>query len=200
MRIDDPLQPFVSNGQTTPRDPERRAEQRFQTILRVGRVVTEHDEGLVRVKNISAQGANLCIGICVLLGEFLTLELAEDVQLTGRVVWTSGNECGLQFDRSIDCAELLATLAAYSANGIGRPVRLPVATTAVTRSEDDLCLANVSDVSQRGMKLNHDGSFSEGLSIMITLASGLERRGKVRWSKDNFASVMLQPLSADDLG
>ena len=201
MGIEHPEQSFVLETEPTPQSADRRAESRFQTVLRVGRVVSENDEGLVRVKNISDQGAHLRIRISVLLGDMLTLELAEDIKMTGRVVWTSGNDCGLQFDNSIDCAEMLAKLAASSEKGISRPVRLPVAATAVTRSENGLRLAQVSDVSQRGMKLSHDGSFTEGLSIKITLASGLERVGIVRWSKDNFAGVMfLHPLSADDLG
>jgi hypothetical protein len=192
---------FAPDGQITPHDPERRAVPRLQTVLRVGRVVAAHDEGLVRVTNISDQGAHLRIRLCVLAGEFLTLELAEDVRLAGRVVWTSGDECGVQFDRPIDCGALLSRLAASAAQGLARPVRLPVAALAVIRSENGLRLAKVSDVSQRGMKLSHDGSFTQGLNIKITLASGLERLGVVRWSKDNVAGIMLlQPLSADDLG
>jgi len=194
-------QSLVSESQSAQQDTDRREDRRFQTVLRIGRVVSEHDEGLVRIKNISDHGAHLRIHIAVLTGDMLTLELAEDIKMTGRVVWTSGDDCGLKFDKSIDSAEMLSKLAAFSEQGISRPVRLPVEATALTRSENGLRLAKVTDVSQRGMKLSHDGSFTEGLSIKITLPSGLERHGVVRWSRDNFAGVMLlQPLSADDLG
>lgn len=47
----------------------------------------------------------------------------------------------------------------------------------------------------------HDGSLTEGLNVKITLASGLDRCGIVRWVKDKVAGVMLlEPLSVEALG
>ena len=180
---------------------ERRAASRIQTVLRVARVIADHDEGLARVRNISDQGAQLRLQIPVLPGDTLVLELAEGLTMAGQVVWTSGDDCGLQFYENIDCADLLAMLADYSKRSKNRPVRLPVATSALTRSENGIRMAGIADVSQRGMKLRHDGSFTEGLQVEITLRSGLKRRGVVRWSKDNMAGVMLiEPFCAEDLG
>lgn len=191
----------ASNASDISQDADRRALPRVKTVLRVGRAIAETDHGLVRVKNISDQGAQLRLQIPVMLGDSLTLELAEGVTMSGRVVWTAGDNCGLKFGQSIDCEALLSNLATSSQQGSSRPIRLPVATSAVTRGENGVRLARVTDVSQRGMKLRHDGSFTEGLHVKITLPSGLERRGVVRWSKDNFAGVMLiEPFSAEELG
>ena len=181
------------------RDPKRRAASRIQTIMRIGRVVTDRDEGLARIRNISDQGVSLRLLIPVMLGDILALELGEGLTVTGQVVWTSGSDCGLRFDQDIDCGEMLTRLAASSVQG--RPMRLSVATPALTRGENGLRQIEITDVSQRGIKLKHDGSFTEGLKIKITLPSGRERLGVVRWSKDNFAGVLLlEPFSAEDLG
>lgn len=181
--------------------PDRRATARVQTVMRVGRAISDNDHGLARVRNISDDGVGLRLQIPVMLNDALTLELAEGVELSGRVVWTAGNDCGLKFDRSIDCAALLTDLARCAQQGSSRPIRLPVSISAVTRGENGIRLTHVSDISQRGMKLRNDGTFTEGLHVKVTLPSGLERRGVVRWSKDNFAGVMLtEPFSAEELG
>lgn len=194
-------QSHEAEGLETSQDSDRRGVCRIQTVFRVGRIIADQNEGLVRIRNISDQGARLRLQIPVMLGDTLTLELAEDVTMTGHVVWTSGDNCGLQFDRHIDCGELLAKLAVCSERGTSRPVRLPVATSAVTRGENGLRVAVVTDISQRGMKLRHDGSVTKGLHLKITLPSGLARCGVVRWSQGDIAGVMLlEPFSAEELG
>ena len=191
----------ASHDNEASQNSDRRAAPRVQTIMRVGRAISENDHGLARVRNISDDGVRLRLQIPVMLDDALTLELAEGVSLSGRVVWTDGDDCGLKFDRSIDCAALLADLAESAKQGTSRSLRLPVSISAVTRGENGIRLTQVSDISQRGMKLRNDGTFTEGLHVKVTLPSGLERRGVVRWSKDNFAGVMLtEPFSAEDLG
>lgn len=190
-----------ADGIETSRNSERRNAFRVQTVLRVGRVITNGDQGLVRVRNISDEGARLSLQIPVMLGEALTLELAENVQMTGHVVWTNGDNCGLKFDQHIDCGRLLASLAAFSEKATNRPIRIPVAKSAVTRGENGLRVAEVTDISQRGMKLRHDGSFAEGLHVKVTLPCGLARCGVVRWSEGDIAGLMLlEPFSAEELG
>lgn len=181
--------------------PERRSDTRVQTVFRVARVIAAADEGLARVRNMSDQGARLRMLMPLALSDSLTLEFADGWALSGQVVWKLGDEFGLQFDQPINCADLLAVLAAGTRCGSTRPVRLAVLTTALTRSERGLRCAKVADISQRGLKLVHNGSMSVGLQLKITLPSGLERRGIVRWTKNDMAGVMLlEPLSVEALG
>jgi hypothetical protein len=59
----------------------------------------------------------------------------------------------------------------------------------------------VHDISQRGMKIEHDGSFKEGLAVTVMVAPGVERRAYVRWVRDKFTGLMLtSPFSVEDLG
>lgn len=193
--------PHMPNQSESQQAPERRSTHRVQTVFRVARVITATDEGLVRVRNLSDLGARLRMLIALPLSDSLTLQLADTVELSGRVVWQEGHEFGLQFDHPISCSDLLATLAAGTRCGVIRPVRLPVATTALTRSERGLHRAEVIDISQRGLKLVHDGSMTEGMFIEVTLPSGLARRGVVRWTKGNVAGVMLlETMSVEALG
>ncbi|TPG14666.1 PilZ domain-containing protein [Sphingomonas koreensis] len=183
------------------RAKDRRSSPRLQTVLRVARVMTGTDQGFARVQNISDVGIGLQLHLPVLLGDALAVELADGVVINGRVVWTSGADCGLQLDQPIDSAALLVELAAQAKAGASRPLRLPVATPALTRSANGTRVVEVADVSQRGMKLRHDGSISDGLHVKITLPSGLKRSGVVRWSQDRIAGVLLlDPFSPEELG
>ena len=194
-------QPFNSAAIDTSQVSERRSNNRVKTVFRVARVITATDEGLARLRNISDQGARLRMLIPLPLWDVLIVQLTDGMELSGHVVWTEGDEFGLKFDHPISCADLLAILAAGARSGTTRPVRLPVATTVVTRSERGVRRAEVIDISQRGIKLTHDGSLTEGLHLKVTLPSGLDRLGIVRWTRDNMAGVMiLEPLSVEELG
>lgn len=190
--------PATTNAEAA---PDRRSAQRVHTVFRVARIVTDTDQGFARIQNISDDGVRLYTQLAVCLGDRLALELAEGVVISGRAVWANGPDCGLQLDERIDSSALLANLATQARKAAARPLRLKVATSALTRGPNGTHRVEVADVSQRGMKLKHDGSFAEGLEVKIRLPSGMERRGVVRWSQDNIAGVMfLEPFSTMDLG
>lgn len=201
MTITEPDQPFALEAIEASQPGERRSDERVQSVFRVARIIADADQGLARIRNMSDHGARLRVQIPVALSDNLTVEFADGVELVGQVVWNECGDSGLRFSHPIDCADLLASLAAGARSGATRPVRLPVATTALIRSERGLRCASIVDISQRGLKLVHDGSLTEGLNVKITLASGLDRCGIVRWVKDKVAGVMLlEPLSVEALG
>lgn len=201
MTIISPSPSFALDATVAPQPPDRRSDNRVQTVFRVARIIAASDQGLARIRNLSDHGARLRVSIPVAPTDILTVELADGVELVGQVVWNDSGEFGVQFGKPIDCAGLLATLAEGAKSGATRSVRLPVAATALVRSERGLRCARVVDISQRGLKLLHDGSLTEGAHVKITLLSGLDRRGIVRWAKDKMAGVMLlDPLSVEALG
>lgn len=187
-----PLQAAVS---------ERRSGQRLRTVYRVAHVETQDDHGLARIYNISDEGLGLKLHIPVMLGDAVTVRLTEDMSIEGRIVWTCGADCGLQLCDPIDSEALLQQIAAQANSASQRPLRIPLNKPAVARSEMGMRRIDVQDVSQNGMKVAHDGSFHQGLRVKVSLASGLERRGIVRWSRDGIAGlVLLEPFSASELG
>lgn len=201
MTITNPGQPFALDIMDAAQFPDRRSGDRVQTVFRVARIIAASDQGLARVKNISDHGARLRVPIPFAPSDILTVELADGVELVGQVLWKDSGEFGLKFNQPIDCADLLATLAAGARSGTTRPVRLPVATTALICSERGLRCAKILDISQRGLKLLNDGSLTQGLQVKVTLPSGFDRPGIVRWAKDKMAGVMLlEPLSVEALG
>lgn len=174
---------------------------RLRTVYRVARVRTRGDEGLARVHNLSDEGMMIELGFTVMLNDVVRVDLTDTVVLDGRVVWTNGARCGLKLNSPIDSAALLRNICAQQRSGKARPIRLPMGSTAVAASELGLKAVNILDVSQKGMKLAHDGSFRPGLTVKVTTDAGLERRGVVRWSQDGIAGVILtEPFTVAELG
>jgi len=170
-------------------------------MLSVGRATLNADHGLIPAKNVSDKGASPWPDIPLTLDDALTLELPDGGILVGRVVWTAGEDCGLTFDQSINFTALLTNPAVGSQHDAAHTVRLPSATSAVTRSANGTRFAMAPDASLHDMKSGRDGGFMEGLYVKITLPFGLERRGVVRWTKGNFAEVkIIAPLCAEKLG
>jgi len=183
------------------RSGERRQADRLHTVCRVGHVIAANDQGLARIRNISDWGLGLEVYMPVYLGDRLTIYLSEDLLVCGKVVWTNAPECGLQLDNEIDSRALLRELGAQATRTGSRALRIPLKKPAVVQSEAGSQLIDVRDVSQRGMKVAHDGSFREGLNVKILMASGLERQGVVRWSKGGLAGLMLlEPFCPSELG
>lgn len=100
MQITYSSQTHLPHEEFNAQDQDRRTQHRFQTVLRIGRVIAEceygRDEGLVRVRNISDQGAHLQLQIAVAVHDRLSLELTEGELIPGQVVWASGRDCGIK--------------------------------------------------------------------------------------------------------
>lgn len=180
---------------------DRRLGVRLRTVYRVAHIETPADNGLARIYNISDEGLGLKLHIPVMLGDMVTVRLTDDVAITGRVVWTCGADCGLQLSDPVDSEVLLRDLGAQARSAGQRALRMAVNKPAVARSEQGMRGITIQDVSQSGMKVAHDGSFYEGLPVKVSLPSGLERRGVVRWSREGIAGLMLlESFSTNDLG
>ncbi|MBN8816230.1 MAG: PilZ domain-containing protein [Sphingomonas sp.] len=180
---------------------DRRSASRIRTVYRVARVRARGDEGLARVHNLSDEGMMLELGFPVMLNDTVRIDLTETVSLEGKVIWTEGGRCGLKLRRPVDSADLLRQMCEEQRSGATRPLRLGMRRPAMTASEFGLKPVSVVDISQRGMKLAHDGSFRPGLAVKVTTDTGIERRGVVRWTRDDLAGVILtEPFTVAELG
>lgn len=173
---------------------DRRRSERLRTVYRIARVQVEDREGLAQIRNVSDEGMKIDLGLSVTLNQWVRIWLSDTVSLDGQVVWTHGAECGMKFAQPVDSSAILRDTAEESRHGEGRAPRVKTKMLAVVSSEQGIRPARVKDVSQRGMKLVHDGSFTPGLAVKVSLESGIERRGIVRWVKDEFAGLILTEM------
>lgn len=179
---------------------DRRAEQRLRTVFWIGKVTSDHDVGLWRIRDISDGGMMLETNVEVVPGECLTIALSDRLAVTGTVAWARDGRCGIRFDEPIACDAMFCELAAERRALKYRPPRLPVSRSAIAYCEHGLQVVRVVNISQHGIGLAHDGRLKVGTRLKLVLENGLERRGVVRWSIDGHSGLLLtDPFCATQL-
>jgi hypothetical protein len=86
----------------------RRRWQRFPTIRRLAVISNGRMQGLARVNNISDGGVCLTVAEKLPTNSSLTIRLADDIVLRGRIAWSRGTDCGVILDEKIDCRFILS--------------------------------------------------------------------------------------------
>jgi hypothetical protein len=182
-------------------EDERRRSARVRTVYRVVRVANREDEGLARLRNISDGGLKLQLRLALQLMDHVEVALSPNMAFGGKVVWLDGDSCGVRFDTPVNSLAALNATAHEARQCSARQPRLRTAMSAAVTSERGLRAVQVTDVSQNGMKLRHDGSFTPGLQVKVSLCSGTERRGVIRWVRDNYAGLaLIEPFTVEQLG
>ena len=178
-----------------PKWPSRRRDDRTNTAGRLVRVEHDQDEGLARCHNISNGGMAISAVIPLDLNDHVTITISL-TELSGRVVWLNGRNCGIAFDQPIDSAHVLQS---EPAGRILESARSPSPTTALRATlsyQGGASPAVVGPASARGVKAVNDGNFQPGLKVRVILDDGSEANGILDWRQDNIARVMLlEPLA-----
>lgn len=183
------------------REWERRGVDGALTVFRVVRVTYDGDEGLATCRNISDAGMKLDLSMPLALNDLVEVAFSPSISLSGHVVWRNGHECGIAFERKVDSAALLSSSAAEAQAHGARSPRLKSKMHATVVADGHSLRTLISDISQRGMKLTHDGQLYVGLQVKVLFGSGKAVAGVVRWSRGNDAGLyLLEPLSVMDLG
>lgn len=191
-----------SDRPATPRAAraERRDKPRIITLYRIARLSTDLDEGLCRVQNISDFGMGLTTELELCCGGSVRVMLSDTVALSGTVLWAESGQVGIRFAERVDAAAILQRLVSERLTGKHRQPRVPVNAVGFATAETGIQAVRVLNVSQKGMRVAHDGSFVPGLHVKILLENGIERRGVVRWSENATAGLqLLEPIRYQDL-
>lgn len=175
---------------------------RLSTANRIARIVTDTSAGLARIHRLSNSGPELSSALHLSIGKSIRLDLSETISTEATVMCRSEKRYKLLFDHDVNCEMLLRQLVAEARTSHSRPLRLNTPSLEASgESSIGLHCLKIDNISQRGLRMQHDGSFQEGLPLRIHLKNGRECRGLVRWSNDDFAGVQLiDLLSVDELG
>lgn len=179
---------------------ERRGAYRSLPLNNVVKIRRGSDEGLARCRNISETGINIETSVPISLMETVHVEITDGDFASARVVWTNGSQCGLSFDRDIDCADFLSCSAGRYPNR--RPPRLGSSIAAqVCLDGGERRATTISNISQRGMLISHEGDFTPGLAVKVILKDGTEKSAIVQWAESHFAGLyIMDEIGVADLG
>ncbi|MBN8818642.1 MAG: PilZ domain-containing protein [Sphingomonas sp.] len=170
---------------------ERRSGKRTKMLFKVGIVESAQSHSFCLIKEISNEGMRIVHSNELLPGDEVSVTLEDMTVLKGRIAWTKGRTSGIRLDEAIDCDRLLLQLSLERRSSFARALRLPIDIPVTVLSVNGRKEMIVRDISQRGLKVEHDGSFREGMLVHVILSDGRERPAVARWSKGHFAGLLL---------
>ena len=179
-----------------PQPPDRRSSERDIKILRVGTIVVDGRRELCMIRNISAGGVMAHVYSQLTPGQAVSIELKTSQPVSGRVVWTRGGNAGIQFDTSVDVAELLAAPQGVDNGWRPRTPRVEIDRMATLRVGARTCWVHARDISQSGVKIEAeaDDAPAAGEEVVITLEGFRPLPGVVRWAADGACGISFNGL------
>jgi hypothetical protein len=179
-----------------PQPPERRSSERDIKILRVGTIVVDGRRELCMIRNISAGGVMAHVYSQLTPGQAVSIELKTSQPVSGRVVWTRGGNAGIQFDTSVDVAELLAAPQGVDNGWRPRTPRVEIDRMATLRVGARTCWVHARDISQSGVKIEAeaDDAPAAGEEVVITLEGFRPLAGVVRWAANGACGISFNAL------
>jgi hypothetical protein len=189
----------VSLSTGVPRPAERREDERFSAMLRVGKLTDgSGSEQLIKVKNLSAGGVMAIVTRAPAVGEPVSIELSSE-RIPASVVWIRDDMAGFKFDQNVDLGELLA--GRKPRHGFRpRPPRLEIPCKASVRVGKTYYTVDVHDISLGGIKVEPIDEYCVGKKVVVAVESLRPAKGEVRWYSERRAGIVFeQPLDFGEL-
>ena len=169
---------IYSLAASAPRQPERRSDERYLTLLRVGAIVAAGQRELCLIRNISAGGMMIRAYSPLAVGTAVSVELKQGDPVSGIVQWVEDGLAGVTFDSPIDVVGLLAP------PGEGPRPRLPrieLDCMGWVRQDGDVLRARLVNVSQGGVRIETATDLTVGGDAVVTLPGLTPAAGVVKW-------------------
>lgn len=168
---------LYSLSEAPPAAPDRRAEDRYLSLFRVGTLNIGDRRELCLIRNVSAGGMMIRPYCEIESGTRLSVELKQGEPVEGIAQWVKDDCLGVTFDEPID---VLALLSAEDGPKPRMP-RIEIDGAASIRIEKDVYRARVENISQGGMKVECQADLPIGPEVIVSI-NGLEAfRAIVRW-------------------
>jgi hypothetical protein len=169
-----------------PARPDRRHDERYVSLLRVGALVMRGRRELCLIRNISAGGMMIRPYSPIMPGTQLSVELKHGEAVQGTAQWSDRGLVGVAFDEQID------VLALLSAPGDGPRPRMPridLDCSALLRRDGDVFRVRVVNISQGGICVKTDADLSVDSNVVVSLTGLHAAAGVVKWRDDTCYGV-----------
>jgi hypothetical protein len=182
---------LYSLSDRAPDPDERRDDERFLTLFRVGTVMINDRRELCLIKNISAGGMMIRPYCKLAIGDQVSVELKRGEQIAGSISWVRDDSAGIEFKDRIDVVDLLAT----SMEGPRpRMPRVEVRCIASVRQGSNVYGMRAHDISQGGIKVESDRELDVGADVLVTLPGLPSKDAVVRWKEGRAYGITFRRL------
>jgi PilZ domain len=179
----------------TPGPPQRRGDERFLSLLRVGTLLVEGRRELCLIRNISAGGMMVRVYSPVSPGTALAIELKEGEPVSGKAQWAEDGLIGIHFDKRID---ILTLIAPGEDSPPPRMPRIEIDRTAWVREGANVRRTKAVNISQGGICIDSSADLAVNANVTVNLPGLSPIPGVVRWRDGNCYGVAFNrvlPLS-----
>jgi PilZ domain-containing protein len=167
-----------------PGRPERRSEERFLSLLRVGALRIGTRRELCLIRNISGGGMMIRPYSPIDPGTRVSVELKHGDSVSGSAQWSERGLVGITFDAPID---VLALLSASGMETQPRMPRIEVDCIASVREDADVHRSRALNISQGGICVQTDANLRIGAHVVVSLTGLAPAGGVVKWRDgDNY--------------
>jgi hypothetical protein len=176
-----------------PPAPERRADERHMSLLRVGALLIGDRRELCLIRNVSVGGMLIRAYSAIEPGTRLSIELKQGEAVHGAVLWAKDDLVGVSFDEPIDILSLITT-----SSDAPRPrmPRLEVRCTAWVRDGAIVHRTRAVNISQGGVRVETAKGLSAGSQVTVTLPGMPPEQGVVRWSDEEGCGITFNRVLA----
>ncbi|QLC25440.1 PilZ domain-containing protein [Parasphingopyxis algicola] len=176
----------ISLSKTPPQSTDRRAGQRYMSVLQAGKIMTDTLQELCLIRNISSRGVMAEIFAPLETGTPVQIEFKAGAIVRGTVRWVEEGRAGIEFDENIDVHEVLAP---HTGRMAPRAPRLNIDSMARVMIGDVREKLQVFDISQGGVKVESGMFLEPGLDVVVEIEGLPVRASVVRWVGGQYAGI-----------
>jgi hypothetical protein len=175
-----------SLSRAAPERPDRRQDERYVSLLRVGALVMRGRRELCLIRNISAGGMMIRPYSPVMPGTRLSVELKHGEAVDGVAQWSDKGLVGVVFDRPID---VLALLSASEGTPRPRMPRIDLNCSASLRCDGDVFRVQVANISQGGICVKSSTAVEIDANVVVSVIGLHSAAGVVKWRDGDYYGI-----------
>jgi hypothetical protein len=169
---------LYSLSDAPPAQPDRRSEDRYVSLLRVGALLVSGRRELCLIRNISAGGMMIRAYSPLEPGTAVSIELKQGDPVSGIAQWADGDLVGITFDAPID---VVALLSAASTGPRPRMPRIELDCTVSLREGADVHRGKAVNISQGGVRVEAEAELRLGAHVIVSINGLPPAAGVVKW-------------------
>ena len=163
---------------------ERRSQERYTMILRVGILEHQGKNSFCLVKNISATGVQIKLYTSAAIDHEARVWVADEEPISGRIVWIRDGVAGIRFEARIDPQALLRLQQKLSAVRRRSMPRIAASGYTAVRMGGRNIASVLRDISSMGAKISTSRPLEAGGLALVRFPGLPEIRAYVRWVDD----------------
>lgn len=180
---------------------DRRAAERYVTVLKVGKAIIDGHDQLCLVRNMSQKGMKVMLPHGVRNDQRVDIELRSDRVIHGTVRWTDENVAGVEFDEPLSIDEILQHRHVRSVlRKAPRAPRFDRHEFVNVEFSDSKIDARMVNISLHGICIDLDHVLRVGELAVIRIKDLPARTAHVQWVGNHMAGLHFElPLSFAEL-